>query len=101
MLDFTEDIHMKPYMVMQKRCVWNKTFYWAIVSNFHNISFYVMVMDDDENVENLSSLSVTKVVLKFYPRHAMISTMEAYIQGVVYNSDVAQCNKPIKTASGQ
>ena len=31
----------------------------------------------------------------------MISTMEAYFKVVVHNSDVAQCNKPIKTASGQ
>ena len=44
---------------------------------------------------------VTKIVLKFGLRYVMISTMEAFFKVAVHNSDVAQCNNPIKTASGQ
>ena len=34
MLYFNKEFHTSPYMVMQKRCVWNKTFQFSIKLNF-------------------------------------------------------------------
>ena len=45
-LNFTEELHMRPYMVTKRRCVCNKTFpfgtFHASFHNFHNVSIYVM-----------------------------------------------------------
>ena len=42
-LNLTEELHMRPYMVTKRRCAGTKHFHWVIscsFHNFHNVSIY-------------------------------------------------------------
>ena len=56
-----------------------------------------MVTDDDENVENLSLI----FNLSIFIFNIIFICNQNILKVVVHNSDVAQYNKPFKTASGQ
>ena len=58
MLNFTEELHTRPYMVTKRRCVWNKTFPLShLILHFTTFIMFLYIHEMTTKAHNVTQIS--------------------------------------------